>query len=42
MRVTVAAQPRAKAGVPVSAIARHGRWSEKSPVVHGYIRAADK
>ncbi|GII89713.1 integrase [Sphaerisporangium siamense] len=32
----------AKAGAPVSAIARHGRWSEKSPVVHGYIRAADK
>ncbi|MFI9552353.1 tyrosine-type recombinase/integrase [Nonomuraea endophytica] len=32
----------AKAGASVSAIARHGRWSEKSPVVHGYIRAADK
>ncbi|WP_424534378.1 tyrosine-type recombinase/integrase [Sphaerisporangium viridialbum] len=32
----------AKAGAPVSAIARHGRWSEKSPVAHGYIRAADK
>ncbi|MEV7011922.1 tyrosine-type recombinase/integrase [Streptosporangium sp. NPDC051022] len=32
----------AKAGAPVSAIARHGRWSEKSPVVHGYIRTADK
>ncbi|WP_228010472.1 tyrosine-type recombinase/integrase [Nonomuraea phyllanthi] len=32
----------AKAGASVSAIARHGRWSDKSPVVHGYIRAADK
>ncbi|MEU7864346.1 tyrosine-type recombinase/integrase [Nonomuraea sp. NPDC049141] len=32
----------AKAGASVSAIARHGRWSEKSPVVHGYIRAVDK
>lgn len=30
------------AGVPVSTIARHGRWSEKSPVVLGYIRAVDK
>lgn len=29
------------AGVPVSAIARLGRWSEKSPVVLGYIRAVD-
>lgn len=32
----------AKNGAPVSAIARHGRWSAKSPVVHGYIRSADK
>ncbi|MET8862637.1 tyrosine-type recombinase/integrase [Nonomuraea sp. NPDC004580] len=32
----------AKAGASVSAIARHGRWSEKSPVVHGYIRTADR
>ncbi|WP_433513683.1 tyrosine-type recombinase/integrase [Nonomuraea sp. CA-143628] len=32
----------AKAGASVSAIARHGRWSDKSPVVHGYIRTADK
>jgi integrase len=30
------------AGVPVSAIAAHGRWSERSPVVLGYIRAVDK
>lgn len=29
-------------GAPVSEIARHGRWSEKSPVVLGYIRAVDK
>lgn len=29
-------------GVPVSAIATHGRWSEKSPVVLGYIRAVDE
>lgn len=25
--------------VPMSEIARHGRWSEKSPVVMGYVRA---
>lgn len=31
-----------KAGAPVSQIALHGRWSEKSPVVLGYIRAADQ
>lgn len=31
-----------KAGNPVSAIAQHGRWAEKSPVVLGYIRAVDK
>jgi len=31
-----------KAGAPVSVIARHGRWSENSPVVLGYIRAVDK
>lgn len=31
-----------KAGAAVAAIAQHGRWSEKSPVVHGYIRTADK
>jgi site-specific recombinase XerD len=30
------------AGIPVSAIAIHGRWSEKSPVVLGYLRAVDK
>lgn len=29
-------------GAPMSAIAAHGRWSEKSPVVYGYVRAADK
>ncbi|MCP9947310.1 tyrosine-type recombinase/integrase [Actinomadura madurae] len=28
--------------VPVSVIAAHGRWSEKSPVVLGYIRAVDQ
>lgn len=32
----------AKAGTPVAAIARQGRWSPTSPVVHGYIRAADR
>ncbi|WP_242454723.1 tyrosine-type recombinase/integrase [Bailinhaonella thermotolerans] len=32
----------ARNGAPVSAIARHGRWSENSPVVHGYVRQADK
>ena len=30
------------AGVPVSVIAAHGRWAERSPVVLGYIRAVDK
>lgn len=30
------------AGAPVAEIALHGRWSEKSPVVLGYIRAVDK
>ncbi|NEA22620.1 site-specific integrase [Actinomadura bangladeshensis] len=30
------------ARVPVSVIAAHGRWSEKSPVVLGYIRAVDQ
>lgn len=30
------------AGVPVSVIAAHGRWSATSPVVLGYIRAVDK
>lgn len=29
------------AGVPVSVIARHGRWDPKSPVVLRYIRAVD-
>jgi integrase len=29
------------AGVPVSAIAGHGRWAPTSPVVLGYIRAVD-
>ncbi|ABW15622.1 integrase family protein [Parafrankia sp. EAN1pec] len=32
----------AKAGAPVAAIARQGRWSPTSPVVHSYIRAADR
>ncbi len=31
-----------RAGAPVSVIAQHGRWSEKSPVVLGYIRAVDQ
>lgn len=30
------------AGAPVSAIAEVGRWSPRSPVVLGYIRAVDK
>jgi integrase len=30
------------AGAPVAEIAKHGRWSENSPVVLGYIRAVDK
>jgi integrase len=30
------------AGVPVSTIAEHGRWSLKSPVLLGYIRAVDR
>ncbi|MEW9554977.1 site-specific integrase [Nonomuraea sp. NPDC050783] len=32
----------AKAGAPMSAITRHGRWADGSPVVAGYIRQADK
>ncbi|OPG07930.1 hypothetical protein B1L11_29295 [Microbispora sp. GKU 823] len=31
----------AAAGRSMLAIARHGRWVETSPVVHGYVRAAD-
>jgi integrase len=30
-----------RAGAPVSQIAKHGRWSPDSPVVHRYIRAVD-
>jgi integrase len=30
------------AGAPVAEIIKHGRWSEKSPVVLGYIRAVDQ
>lgn len=30
------------AGVPVSVIAKHGRWKEGSPVVLRYIRAVDR
>lgn len=30
------------AGVPVAEIARHGRWSPKSPVLFTYFRAVDK
>ncbi|MFI6503873.1 tyrosine-type recombinase/integrase [Nonomuraea typhae] len=32
----------AKAGAPMSAITRHGRWADGSPVVASYIRQADK
>lgn len=31
-----------RAGTPIGVAARHGRWSEKSPVVIGYARAADR
>lgn len=31
-----------RAGAPVSVIAAHGRWSEGSPVVLGYVRATDR
>lgn len=31
-----------KAGTPLGVAARHGRWSETSPVVIGYARAADR
>ncbi|MEN3541321.1 hypothetical protein AAH991_39870 [Microbispora sp. ZYX-F-249] len=31
----------AAAGRSMLAIARHGRWVETSPIVHGYVRAAD-
>ena len=31
-----------KGGSAPNAIAKHGRWAENSPVVLGYIRAADK
>ena len=31
-----------RAGTPVSAIARHGRWADNSPVVLGYIRSVDR
>jgi integrase len=30
------------AGMPVSAIAEHGRWAKNSPVVLGYIRSVDQ
>lgn len=29
-------------GIPMPLWARHGRWDEKSPVPHGYVRAADR
>ncbi|MBO3752124.1 hypothetical protein J5X84_39185 [Streptosporangiaceae bacterium NEAU-GS5] len=32
----------AKAGAPMSAITRQGRWADGSPVVAGYIRQPDK
>ncbi len=32
----------AKAGVPTALIARHGRWSPTSPVVHTYVRQVDQ
>lgn len=31
-----------KAGAPIAVIARHGRWSPTSPVVHSYVRTEDK
>jgi integrase len=31
-----------RAGVPVSSIARHGRWAPNSPVVLGYIWSVDR
>lgn len=37
-----AATAAAMNGAPVNAIALQGRWSPGSPVVHGYIRAADQ
>jgi integrase len=36
------ASTAAKHGAPVSAIAEQGRWSPPSPVVSGYVRAADR
>jgi integrase len=36
------ASTAAKHGAPVSAIAEQGRWSPTSPVVYGYVRAADR
>lgn len=36
------ASTAAKRGAPVSAIAEQGRWSPTSPVVYGYVRAADR
>ena len=36
------ASTAAKRGAPVSAIAEQGRWSSTSPVVYGYVRAADR
>ncbi len=32
----------ARAGVPAATIARHGRWSPTSPVVHTYVRQVDR
>ncbi len=32
----------ARAGVPTAMIARHGRWSPTSPVIHTYVRTVDR
>lgn len=37
-----AATAAARAGVPTGTIARHGRWSPTSPVVHTYVRQVDQ
>lgn len=37
-----AATSAREGGAPMEAIARHGRWNPKSPVVYGYVRAADE
>jgi integrase len=31
-----------RAGAPVAAITRHGRWADNSPTVLSYLRAVDR